>query len=604
MANILKCKMCGGDITVSADMTVGTCQYCGSTMTLPRIDSDKKARLFNRANEYRLNCEYDKAYDAYKTITEEDEQEAEAYWGMILSEYGIEYVEDPQSQKRIATCHRTKIQNIQGSVNFNLAIKYADAERRLMYRDEAEVIDKLQRQILATSSKETEYDVFICYKELGEDGQRTKDSVLAQDIYNELEKEGIKTFFSRISLENHIGENYEPYIYGALSSARVMLIVATNGEYLDAVWVKNEWKRYISFMDKDSNKTIIPVYQDMSPYEFPTELSKYQAQDMSKIGSLQDLVRGIKKILGKASVDSNNKVINELVAEKRKRERNKKIIIRIIAIVAVMALFIVSGYTIYFRYYYPESIYKKALKLKDEKQYQEAIELLLTIDDYAGSEAIRQETKRLLFEELVSSGDVDRAKLYYDENKELIGVEGLISIFESCLLEKKYTEAESIISEFEMVYEETDLDQYSNYLNSLLLLCKLKKEDSFDHISENFANWKEKISILTAIYYSQERDMLYVVRPDGSVYLAKYKNLYSKTDATALMDSKRYSHPGVMFHYDYLTNKCYMTYQSLVFDMDFIDDKSFNLIAEDKSGLEMIHGNETFKSCEGKYVKK
>ena len=51
--------------------------------------------MFNRAHEYRLNCEFDKAYDAYKTIIEEDEQEAEAYWGMILSEYGVEYVEDP-----------------------------------------------------------------------------------------------------------------------------------------------------------------------------------------------------------------------------------------------------------------------------------------------------------------------------------------------------------------------------------------------------------------------------------------------------------------------------------------------------------------------------
>ena len=65
MANILKCKMCGGDIEVSQDMTVGKCLYCGSTMTLPRIDSDKKARLFNRANAYRLNNEFDKAYDAY-----------------------------------------------------------------------------------------------------------------------------------------------------------------------------------------------------------------------------------------------------------------------------------------------------------------------------------------------------------------------------------------------------------------------------------------------------------------------------------------------------------------------------------------------------------
>ena len=101
MATILKCKMCGGDIEVNSDMTVGTCLFCGSTMTLPKIDSEKKARLFNRANEYRLHNEFDKAYDAYRSIVDEDEQEAEAYWGMILSEYGVEYVEDPNTKKRI-----------------------------------------------------------------------------------------------------------------------------------------------------------------------------------------------------------------------------------------------------------------------------------------------------------------------------------------------------------------------------------------------------------------------------------------------------------------------------------------------------------------------
>lgn len=95
MAAVLKCKMCGGDITVNPDMTIGTCLYCGSTMTLPHIDSDKKARLFNWANQLRLNNEFDKAYDAYKDIVTEDTEEAEAYWGMILSEYGVEYVEDP-----------------------------------------------------------------------------------------------------------------------------------------------------------------------------------------------------------------------------------------------------------------------------------------------------------------------------------------------------------------------------------------------------------------------------------------------------------------------------------------------------------------------------
>jgi len=359
VANILKCKMCGGDIEVGQDMTVGKCLFCGSTMTLPRIDSDKKARLFNRANEYRLNNEFDKAYDAYKTITEEDEQEAEAYWGMILSEYGVEYVEDPASHNRVATCHRTRVQNIVDSTNFQLAIKYADAERRFMYQDEAEALDQLQHSILAISSKEEAYDVFICYKESDDEGNRTEDSVLAQEIYNELTKVGISVFFSRISLETHLGENYEPYIYGALTSAKVMLMVSTSANNCNAVWVKNEWKRFLAFMQEDSSKTIIPVYKTMSPYEFPSELSGYQAQNMEKIGAVQDLVYGVQKLLGQTNNTSNSAAVNELLAEKRQREaqerkktKTKKIVIRyiLIAIACICLVFTgILGYKIIYQ---------------------------------------------------------------------------------------------------------------------------------------------------------------------------------------------------------------------------------------------------------------
>ena len=34
----------------------------------------------------------------------------------------------------------------------------------------------------------------------------------------------------------------------------------------------------------------------MNPYELPEEFSHLQAQDMSKLGFMKDLIRGIKKI--------------------------------------------------------------------------------------------------------------------------------------------------------------------------------------------------------------------------------------------------------------------------------------------------------------------
>ena len=341
MATVLKCKMCGGDIEVSQDMTVGTCLFCGSTMTLPRIESEKKARLFNRANQYRLNNEFDKAYDAYRAIVDEDEQEAEAYWGLILSEYGVEYVEDPKTGKRIPTCHRTKVQSITASVNYKQALQFADAESKFIYQDEAEVLDKLQKNIIAVSAKEEPYDVFICYKESDEQtGERTQDSVLAQQLYDALQEKGIRTFFARISLEEKVGQNYEPFIYAALKSARVMVLVTTSNEHCNAIWVKNEWMRFVQFMEEDKNKSIIPACHEMSPYELPDELAAYQAQDLGKVGAIQDLVYGITKLLGRAPRESNNEIINELLEEKLSREKRTSLIIRglIFVLVGFVAL--------------------------------------------------------------------------------------------------------------------------------------------------------------------------------------------------------------------------------------------------------------------------
>ena len=165
---LLKCKMCGGNIEASPDMTVGKCRYCGSTMTLPKIDNDKKAQLFNKANAYRMNNEFDKAYATYEVIVNEDPTEAEAYWGMILSEYGIEYVEDPYTHKRIPTCHRSSFDSIFDDKDFEMVMENADLTSRSVYREEAKAIEEIRKGIIEVSSKEEPYDIFICYKETDE----------------------------------------------------------------------------------------------------------------------------------------------------------------------------------------------------------------------------------------------------------------------------------------------------------------------------------------------------------------------------------------------------------------------------------------------------
>lgn len=106
-------------------------------------------------------------------------------------------------------------------------------------------------------------------------------------------------FFSRITLEDKLGQDYEPYIFSALNSAKVMLAVGTDYEYFNAVWVKNEWSRFLALMKNDKSKTLIPCYCDIDAYDMPQEFKHLQGQDMGKVGFIQDLVRGIGKIIPK-----------------------------------------------------------------------------------------------------------------------------------------------------------------------------------------------------------------------------------------------------------------------------------------------------------------
>ena len=294
--SIFKCKMCGGALEINNNETVATCEYCGTQQTLPKLDDDRRANLYDRANHFRRNNDFDKAMGIYEQILNEDNTDAEAYWSLVLCRYGIEYVEDPSSHKRIPTVNRTQFTSIFDDDNYKSALQYADGYQRNIYEEEAKAINEIQKGILAISSQEEPFDVFICYKETDNNGRRTPDSVLANDLYHQLTQEGFKVFFARITLEDKLGSAYEPYIFAALNSAKVMVVLGTKPEFFNAVWVRNEWSRYLALIKNGAKKMLIPAYKDMDPYDLPEEFSHLQAQDMSKLGFMQDLLRGIKKI--------------------------------------------------------------------------------------------------------------------------------------------------------------------------------------------------------------------------------------------------------------------------------------------------------------------
>lgn len=297
--SVIKCKMCGGDLQIIEGETVAECEYCGTKQTVPKVDDEKKLTLFSRANRLRLACEFDKAASVYESIVADFPEEAEAYWGLVLCRYGIEYVDDPATGRKVPTCHRSSFDSILEDSDFEQACENADPIARRVYRDEAKTIEDIRRRIVEVSGKEPPYDIFICYKETDEKGERTVDSVIAQDVYDALTEKGYRVFFSRITLEDKLGTEYEPYIFAALNSAKVMLAFGTDYEYFSAVWVKNEWSRFLKLMEKDKSKHLIPCFKGIDAYDMPKEFAHLQAQDMGKVGAMQDLLRGIEKLMPK-----------------------------------------------------------------------------------------------------------------------------------------------------------------------------------------------------------------------------------------------------------------------------------------------------------------
>ena len=118
--------MCGGALEITTGASVIECDYCGTQQSLPRLDDNKRVNMYDRANHFRRNNEFDKAMGIYEQILNEDTTDAEAYWSIVLCRYGIDYVEDPSSHKRIPTVNRTQYTSIFDDDNYKSALQYAD----------------------------------------------------------------------------------------------------------------------------------------------------------------------------------------------------------------------------------------------------------------------------------------------------------------------------------------------------------------------------------------------------------------------------------------------------------------------------------------------
>lgn len=298
--NAKRCPYCGGTLTFNEKDNCYICDYCDTPLSMNTIDDEKILQMKERANKLFLACDFDAATSLYQTVVSESTDDAEAYWFLALCTYGIQYVEDFKSGKRVPTCHRTLYSSILNNEDYLNAIECADYLSKETYEKAAQKIDEIQRGILEIVSKEPPYDIFICYKETDDSGNKTKESDIAKDLYYKLTAEGYRTFYAPITLQEKAGQEYEPFIFAAINSAKIMFVIGFSNAHFCAPWVKNEWSRFLTRKTRNPRLMIISCYNSffMRASDLPAELSKTQAKDLAN-ASTNDLLLDVRNWIPK-----------------------------------------------------------------------------------------------------------------------------------------------------------------------------------------------------------------------------------------------------------------------------------------------------------------
>ncbi len=292
----LNCSGCGAALNYSGKM-VCKCEYCGVTNFLSG-ESIKNSNRFNRANEERQKCNFDKAIDLYDDLLDEMAPTTDILWGKTLCIFGVEYVEDPVSSEYMPTLHRIGDEDIFECESFKEALKLADDEQKDVLKKDAKAISDLNNEYIRIANEEEPYDVFICYKDTEKDEEgnvvETIDRARGTELFDQLRSRGLKVFFSHRTLKT--GEMYEPQIFAALRSSAAMVLLLSNEDYINSVWLKNEWSRFRELKKKDPRRSFFVAC------ERPERLPRWAQQQVSKLsnpGVYVDLASRIKDVLEK-----------------------------------------------------------------------------------------------------------------------------------------------------------------------------------------------------------------------------------------------------------------------------------------------------------------
>ena len=244
-----KCIRCGKEIEYSGKSGIATCENCMTEQAMPCSQDTHIMRLYEDAYTDFQNGEFEKVTGLYEQILRENQNDPMAHWMLLLCAYGIEY------ERGKLIIRRFQYDRVTNNKDYKAAIAYGNQEQKTLFENHGKEIEELRLRIEGiVNAHEGDVDIFLSYKETDDKtGERTHDSNTADMLNTRLRDDyGYKVFYAPVSLEGKSGELFEPFIFSALHSAKVMIVIGTSIEYLNSVWIKNEWERFLPLAEESN----------------------------------------------------------------------------------------------------------------------------------------------------------------------------------------------------------------------------------------------------------------------------------------------------------------------------------------------------------------
>lgn len=155
--NKLACGICGGEVSLDMEGVNGVCLGCGNTAMYPKSD----VKRLNRITYLRNNFYFEKAAAYAAELIEENPEDSEAYWAMLLCRYGISYVRTGSTRRPVCRINPIGLPPVKDDENYKRALYYATEDTQQNYENLANEIDECVLAAQGAVENAKEYSVFV-----------------------------------------------------------------------------------------------------------------------------------------------------------------------------------------------------------------------------------------------------------------------------------------------------------------------------------------------------------------------------------------------------------------------------------------------------------